>query len=203
LGATSRRRTRPFHQARSASRPVRRCPGGWTTTRMPTADGLELRSHSQHDRHIRPARASGGRDTLPRAGMAQPLLNRTDGSELRAAQVAAAPTPPLTWQDSIRRPITGKRSLQQPTSQQLACPDQATPCLTWAFMRWQVMGSNHRRLSRRFYIPEGAGRGQVAGVPVFVAFPGGFGHAGRRAGVQVERPAGRTTWTPVRLPGSR
>ena len=28
-------------------------------------------------------------------------------------------------------------------------------------------------LSRRFYIPEEAGRGQVAGVPVFVAFPAG------------------------------
>src|SRR5207302_286340 len=37
---------------------------------------------------------------------------------------------------------------------------------------WQVQGSNLGRLSRRFYIPEEAGRGQGAGVPVFVAFPG-------------------------------
>jgi hypothetical protein len=73
--------------------------------------------------------------------------------------------------------------------------------LTGYFRRWwQVLGSNQRRLSRRFYIPEGAGRGQGAVVPVFVAFPGRFWHAGRRAGVQVERPAGRTTWRPALLP---
>jgi hypothetical protein len=41
---------------------------------------------------------------------------------------------------------------------------------------------------RRSYIPEEAGRGQVVNVPVFVPFPGRFGHAGRRAGAQVERP---------------
>ena len=40
------------------------------------------------------------------------------------------------------------------------------------FKWWQVLGSNQRRLSRRFYIPEGAGRGQGAVVPVFGAFPG-------------------------------
>src|SRR5215831_17707559 len=36
--------------------------------------------------------------------------------------------------------------------------------------------------------------------PFFWRFRAGFGHAGRRAGVQVERPAGRTTWTPAPLP---
>ena len=44
--------------------------------------------------------------------------------------------------------------------------------LSWGFPWWQVLGSNQRRLSRRFYIPEGAGRGQGAVVPVFGAVPG-------------------------------
>src|SRR6266536_1557457 len=42
------------------------------------------------------------------------------------------------------------------------------------FYWWQVLGSNQRRLSRRFYIPEGAGRGQVGDVPVFLPFRAGF-----------------------------
>ena len=52
---------------------------------------------------------------------------------------------------------------------------------------WQVQGSNLGRL-----------RGWCAR---FCGVSGpGFRHAGRRAGVQVERPAGRTTWRPVLLP---
>jgi hypothetical protein len=42
---------------------------------------------------------------------------------------------------------------------------------------------------RRFYIPEGAGRGQGVNVPVFWRFRAGFRQAGRRAGVQVETPS--------------
>jgi hypothetical protein len=41
-----------------------------------------------------------------------------------------------------------------------------------AFCWWQVLGSNQRRLSRRFYIPEGAGRVKGGGVPVFLPVPG-------------------------------
>jgi hypothetical protein len=52
----------------------------------------------------------------------------------------------------------------------------------------------------RFYIPEGAGRVKWLVCPFLGAFPAGFGHAGRRAGVKVERPAGRTTLRPVLLP---
>jgi len=52
----------------------------------------------------------------------------------------------------------------------------------------------------RLYIPEEAGRGQVAGVPVLRRFRAGFGHAGRRAGVKVERPTGRMTLRPVLFP---
>ena len=56
---------------------------------------------------------------------------------------------------------------------------------------WQVLGSNQRRLSRRFYIPEEAGRGQVADVPVFVAFPGRvLGMPGGGPG-----PGGAPGWT--------
>src|ERR1035441_839038 len=65
---------------------------------------------------------------------------------------------------------------------------------------WQVLGSNQRRLSRRFYIPEGAGRSQGVVCPFFFRFRAGFGHAGRKAGVKVERPAGRTTLTLAFLP---
>jgi hypothetical protein len=56
--------------------------------------------------------------------------------------------------------------------------------LTWGFAGWQVLGSNQRRLSRRFYIPEGAGRGQGAVCPVFCCFRVGFGHAGGRPGAE-------------------
>jgi hypothetical protein len=68
------------------------------------------------------------------------------------------------------------------------------------FCWWQVLGSNQRRLSRRFYIPEGAGRGQGVVCPFSSGSGPVFGHAGRRAGVKVERPAGRTTLTLARLP---
>jgi hypothetical protein len=61
---------------------------------MPTADGLELRSRGQHDRYIRPARASGGGGTLPRAGLAQPLLNRTDGSNFEQLSGGRTDTAP-------------------------------------------------------------------------------------------------------------
>ncbi len=72
---------------------------------------------------------------------------------------------------------------------------------TGRFRRWwQVLGSNQRRLSRRFYIPEGAGRGQGVVCPFFFRFRPGSGHAGRKAGVKVERPAGRTTLTLAFLP---
>jgi hypothetical protein len=47
---------------------------------------------------------------------------------------------------------------------------------------WQVLGSNQRRLSRRFYIPEGAGRGQGVVCPFFFRF---------RAGVRACRKEGR------------
>jgi len=63
--------------------------------------------------------------------------------------------------------------------------------------RLPACGRPSRWLSRWFYIPEGGGRSQGAGVPVFVAFPGRFWACRERAGVQVERPAGRTTWRPV------
>jgi len=53
------------------------------------------------------------------------------------------------------------------------------------------------RLSRRFHIPEGAGRGQGVVCPFSSGSGPGCGHAGRRTGVKVERPAGRTTLTPV------
>jgi hypothetical protein len=59
------------------------------------------------------------------------------------------------------------------------------------FKWWQVLGSNQRRLSRRFYIPEGAGWGKGVVCPFFFRFRPGFGHAGRKAGVKVERPG----WT--------
>jgi hypothetical protein len=54
------------------------------------------------------------------------------------------------------------------------------------------------RLRRRFYIPEGAGRGQGAVVPVFVAFPDRvWGMPGARPGSRWsaqldERPGGRS-----------
>ena len=37
-----------------------------------------------------------------------------------------------------------------------------------------MLGSNQRRLSRRFYIPEGAGRGQGVVCPFFFRFGSGF-----------------------------
>jgi hypothetical protein len=47
------------------------------------------------------------------------------------------------------------------------------PQLTGRIRRWwQVLGSNQRRLSRRFYIPEGVGRGQGVVCPFF-PFPAG------------------------------
>ena len=63
---------------------------------------------------------------------------------------------------------------------------------------WQVQGSNLGRLSRRFYIPEGAGRGQVAGVPIFGAFPGRVlgmpgGGPGSRQCARDGRPGGRSS----------
>ena len=72
--------------------------------------------------------------------------------------------------------------------------------LDLGFRQWQVLGSNQRRLSRRFYIPEGAGRGQ-GGCARFSSVSGrGSGHAGRKAWVKVEGPAGRTTLTLAFLP---
>jgi hypothetical protein len=56
------------------------------------------------------------------------------------------------------------------------------------------------KVSRRFYIPERAGRGQGVVGPFFFRFRAGFGHAGRKGGVKVERPAGRTTLTLAFLP---
>jgi hypothetical protein len=56
---------------------------------------------------------------------------------------------------------------------------------------WQVLGSNQRRLSRRFYIPEEAGRGQGVVCPFFFGFRSGFGHARRKARVKGGAP-GRT-----------
>ena len=57
---------------------------------------------------------------------------------------------------------------------------------------------------RRFYIPEGAGRGQGGWCARFSSGSGpGFGHAEGRAGVKVERPAGRTTLTPALPCGTR
>ena len=48
-------------------------------------------------------------------------------------------------------------------------------------------------------IPEEGGPVKRVGVPFFWWFPAGLGHAGSRAGVKVERPAGRTTLRPVLL----
>jgi hypothetical protein len=85
-------------------------------------------------------------------------------------------------------------------------PDKINPLTAYAQARgcfgwwWQVQGSNLGRLSRRFYIPEEAGRVKWLMCPFLWRFPAAFGHAGRRAGVQVERPTGRTTWTLVLLP---
>jgi hypothetical protein len=78
--------------------------------------------------------------------------------------------------------------------------EAGNPQITGRFRRWwQVLGSNQRRLSRRFYIPEGAGRGQGAVVPVFGAFPGpglgmpGGGPGSRWSARLDERPGGRSS----------
>jgi hypothetical protein len=68
-----------------------------------------------------------------------------------------------------------------------APPILCLSCDSW----WQVQGSNLGRLSRRFYIPEEAGRGQVAKVPVFVPFPAGL-WACREEG---RGPGGAPGWT--------
>ena len=66
------------------------------------------------------------------------------------------------------------------TTGQIATPRPAKFTLVQSLVNgcfrcwWQVQGSNLGRLSRRFYIPEEAGRGQVAGMSVFWAFPAGF-----------------------------
>ena len=63
--------------------------------------------------------------------------------------------------------------------------------LSWGFAWWQVLGSNQRRLSRRFYIPEGAGRGQGVVCPFFGRFRSGFQACRRKARGQGGAPG----WT--------
>jgi hypothetical protein len=75
--------------------------------------------------------------------------------------------------------------------------------LHWADLGFRVAGPGFE--PGLIYIDGFTSLKERAGVkcrlcPFLLAFPAGFGHAGRRAGVQVERPAGRTTWRPVLLP---
>ena len=88
----------------------------------------------------------------------------------------------------------GHRSLHGPFKKRSARP-------TWGFAGWQVLGSNQRRPSRRFYIPEEAGRGQVAWCVRFCGVSGaGLGMPGEGPGSRWSAPAGRTTLRPVLLP---
>jgi hypothetical protein len=62
------------------------------------------------------------------------------------------------------------------------------------------VGSNQRRLSRRFYIPEEAGRVKWLMCPFLGVSGPGLGVPGEGAGSRWGRLAGRTTWGPVLLP---
>ena len=88
---------------------------------------------------------------------------------------ASRPTGPLKLLrvfsgTSRRRPVRAGHSRTEKNGLPPAFPLAGGRLGWW----WQVLGSNQRRLSRRFYIPEGAGRGQVGGVPVFLPFRAGF-----------------------------
>ena len=183
-------------------------PAGPRTARRPERWQLSGKSHQAASPSRRPQQSHRARSTrhlTARAPMGAKMPIGTAGSTDRGPGRAAPGTRSAQAADQARSgPQLAHRDRERsaeplPNTPQTRHPAAPARGLTWGFV-WQVLGSNQRRLSRRFYIPEEAGRGQGAGVSVFGRFRAGFGHAGRRAGVKVERPAGRTTLRPVLLP---
>ena len=89
----------------------------------------------------------------PVRGGAHRLASETRKTSARICRGAAIPTP----NDPMARPLTCRNRAARPPATVLCTAPLVLPQallkwpLTWGFSWWQVLGSNQRRLSRRFY----------------------------------------------------
>src|ERR1022692_4065034 len=104
--------------------------------------------------------SASGRSWVPRGTLggylrtvvAQPLLNHAGYLPARPGSPSADGATPLTWPDaSPAVPENCGSGISGRSRRQYARPSDTTSDL--GLCRWQVLGSNQRRLSRRFYRP--------------------------------------------------
>jgi len=87
------------------------------------------------------------RRTAPAQPTAQPRRTRP---ELRNFSPHPDPSA-VTWPNTAPPQLAEAGAQARPHAPAASGDDLAGHCLNWGYMRWQVLGSNQRRLSRRFY----------------------------------------------------
>ena len=139
----------------SAIRPAHRAAMGHGAA----ASGPEHRSRNQHGRaHLAsqsPRRAPGCRAVAPHSDRTQPPLNHAGTSGRHTPPTDDRADTALTWPNTSWNKSLAAARPAGPISAATDGPDHFTWRLTLGFTWWQVLGSNQRRLSRRFYRPAG------------------------------------------------
>jgi hypothetical protein len=85
-----------------------------------------------------------------------PLAGREDGRTYWPAGPVRRPKPAVLKPApcmSMRPELTGASAQVRARAPAAIGDDLTACCLSWGYMWWQVLGSNQRRLSRRFYRP--------------------------------------------------
>ena len=72
---------------------------------------------------------------------------KTGAAQLPAGSGAGA----VTWPNTAPPELAAAGARVRARAFAASGDDLAAYCLSWAYLRWQVLGSNQRRLSRRFY----------------------------------------------------